>query len=813
MRRAMRRIPADAPQQNNFNEISYVSLSDADEERDGGDLIRVLVLPESPRPMESRMVHRIRAELHRMERLGSLRAMIAKRTIVAALRAWIHRFRTSRQGGSLTHSYMTYRKSVLSRNFRHTEAEMMGAEAGLCTVQAMLRAQHSKRCSVRLRDEQQRRRAATAIQRAWRRCPHRNAYIRRVLDAHARAVLCRHESLERRDMLRRHMVFLVRCHQQLYNDPCMWEAGLAIRRLPLYTADGLFLSDVVGSYVTGPMQLLAASTLRSENPLNEDAGVPSPLATIPTALRFTGFSSSAVVAAEQGGNRFSDALQPIRDMPKTDAWWGDDELDVDAELRYCQYRLFFSPEDRRLLEEAAEGNPEMLAALSFSMDAAESRLSTLGFHSKRGEGGTVLPGQQQPPPLPLQTVEDKMPYSKAFASALSFLRQPPAVDPAVQGVRQQLEAARRDPAQLLRVLCTYGHLSSELVAPFTCYGLHYQNVARGVEDQAVLSSTAIMQTCEPLVTGVAANPAEELRHCLVGVGVRKSSRSGAGAGGAVGLPLPLLEYQCRREAARGRGGATDQMGDKWLMPLASAPAALQRSGFANLATQALFHGVERAAPTADTGVTPDNTTTTSEVRNNAAGDELAKEWDHRLAAGTGEIGAAWRQFLLSISASTPADFASSRNRNAKMQLNERTETALKAAPDVSPSAPMQDRRFVGLCSHLAAPTSPSTSLLLRDFEPTGANFVKDEENNDVTGAALHEMSSAAAPVVNAAPCRSLKVKTTGNADAPITLLRAEEWWDAVARLLIQERSRRLSLGQNECEKRRSIGILRRLTPH
>ncbi|KPI88280.1 hypothetical protein ABL78_2642 [Leptomonas seymouri] len=800
-RRALRRIPVYT--------LTCASDGDGEEKMEDSDVSGAFA-PDPPPAMESRMVSRIRAELYRTERASDIRAVMAKRTLVAALREWIQKCRARKQPEGYEQWGSADGRRLLPHSPHSTGTDIQ-AENALRTVQSTLRAQYSNRRVGALREEQKRCRAATAIQRAWRRSPLRRVFIRRVHDAHAREVLCRQEAVERRDVLRLHLIFLVRCHQQLYNDPCMWEAGLAIRRLPLYTAEGLFLSDLAGSYITGPMQLLVASAVKSGDSPDPGAESRSPQAAIPTALRFTGPPSITAAAAETCRNGFLDEQQHGRDTDKTDAWWSADELDIDAELRYCQYRLFFSPGDRRLLEEEEEEKKRVLVASLSPLGPADANVTAVGITSQVYENGSLVQvRQQQSPSL---CTDDNVPYSKAFAAALAFLRQPPVVDPAIQHAMEQLEAVRNDPAQMLRVLCAHGHLTSELVAPLACYGLHYQCVARGEEDQAVLSSTAVMQLCQALVTGVAANPGEELRRCLVGAVVQRRSRgAGAGAGGGAALPLPLVEYKWRSELSLRRDGVAAHNEDKAVM-LTSAPAALQRSGFANPSTRALFDAVELVAPSRGTGSTPDNTTTIR-VQNESEGDEAQMEWDHRLAAGAGEISEAWRQLLLSMPTTAPFASPAARppmnNVNARMHLNEKPVASLVASPDTSPSAP-SDRRLVGLCSQLV-PSSSATPVLLRDFESAFAASAINQEGAVHSQSALQNAPSATVSTVRASSHCSFSSATAGPADVPVAVRCTSEWWDAVERLLIQERTKWLSLTQNESEQRRSIGILCSLAP-
>lgn len=803
MRRALQRIPTSPPRRNSCDKLPCRSHGETEESNRnlaGAIVTTASLLPSAPAAAatESRMLHRIKAELYRMERLSSFRAMIAKRTLVAALREWVLRRRAQKRcdgtsvGSAGSADLLTH--DVLA----HFLADAGGAvEEAAPTVQAMLRAHDSCRLVAKHRDGQQRRLAASAIQRAWRRSPRYGAYIHHLDDSHAREVLCRQESVERRDMLRRHFAFLVRCHQLLYNAPCMWEAGLAVRRLPLHTADGLFLSAQASPCAKGPMQLLAASNASPKtSSLNGETGVAlrssPPLSALPALLHSTGSpeGTGAVAAATVVGS------SPC--VRGGDAWWRDAlQLDMEAELRRCQYRLFFSPEDFRLLEDGG-GEEADAAATTFTVGPSPLSNTTAVSPVKNGADARTQ--------SLLAATENDVPYAEAFASALTFLRRPPSVDPGMQLALRQVEEARSAPAQLMRILQTHGHLSPELVAPFTCYGLHYQLVARGEADQAVLAATAAMQMCEPRLVGVVANPAEELRHCLVGAAVR---RLGGGEGGGLcDLPLPLEACRWRRDghlffttATAAATAAESQDARK------RAPAVMQRSGFANPATQALF----------DSGAAKQEDTDPLDA------EKAATAWDHRLAAGIGELGAAWRQLLLSLPVAPPplgtiAVDAHWTTSDKKLQRRGEEEKGNKEegnkARALVPPCGQPGRRLVGLRSHLG-PASSSASVLLRDFEPSAATPNNDsgrcEKGEHRNHAALGTECRVIAVRAAAPSKHNFSSSSFAKADrASFTVFRPEEWCDAVERLFIQERVRRLSMERNESEQRRSVGLLRRL---
>jgi hypothetical protein len=827
MRHALQRIPVYTPMMTNSS-LDEASTTSHDGINECDSICNAADAPSSTTPvMGSRMVHRIRAELDREERLSSLRATIAKRTLIAALRAWVRYRRTTPRcyRASLSDSDEDTRRLQFCAVQRRVESEGT-MEKALCTLQAVLRARHSGRSVESLRDAHQRACAATRIQRAWRRSSFHAAYIHRLHDYQARTILFRQESLERRDLLRRHVVFLVRCHQLLYNAPCMWEAGLCIRRLPLYHPDGLFLCGNTLSHLPASMQVLPATPAAQTKRIVAD-GVQKSLT---TAAAFAGpqsgeFSSHRAAAESESCRRrgVDDSFHDGRESGKcvqyaSDAKWSlSEELDVDAELRNCQYRLFFSPEDRLLLQLQEDEDEEAMTSLctpARETDSAERQQPPALANTSLGQEAGSCSGLSHTHSLtfPAQ-VDDSESYAKAFASALTSLRQQPTVDPALQHVFQRLEEVRSDPVRLMRVLRAHGHLPSELVAPFACYGLRYQSVARGEEDQSILSSTAAMQMCQPVTAGIASNLAAELRHCLAGAVPRKAGSEFSS------LPTPLEEYKWRREVplrhnrsgrrAVDAGALGEESGA--LLLRRSTTAVLQRSGFANPSTEALFHppGDETSAvqrgetgSTADVSAAGDHLNATPRPTNDGGGNRSCSPaaWDHRLAAGEAEVGAVWRQFLLSIpafsSSSSPSAAPADHVKGGSSQRNGNAESP--------PSAAQQGRRFVGLCSHLL-PSVASTPLLLRDFQqPSVSGFLATGEDKK-PGRTTWASAAGTTSVEEAASSKPRFAPPFGAATS--TVLRAEDWWDAVERLFVQERFRRRAMEQNEGVQRRSIGIL------
>lgn len=801
--------------------------------------------------MESRFLHRLRAELHRNERASELRTDVAKRTMTTALRRWAHH-RYHRQ------RHLSLRGSVMAA---FVTDPFLGAEldAALCTVQAVLRGCQSRRLVGHRSDLARQRAAVAVIERAWQRAPMYGVATRRIHDRQACEVLCRQEAVERRDLARVHFVFLVRCHQAFYNDPRMWDAGAAIRRVPLYTPHGLLGADDaadpewsgvvtpglscaetpvrIGSPGTdadlslGPSRLRApTATFQSGGPGVGHASVFDGAGPLSFHAHLVQGAGGAARGVDSGGSRAtgwgaagegtisrvtSGLLRPRSGSTRS---VGGVAGDVDAELRLCSYRLFFSPEEWRLLEEAAAAQQVQPASPLLSS------FSTLVSVRAEEASSVVAPGRAlQAVEVPsavsyaVAGIDPTMPaptYAQEFAAALTVLRQPRIFDNSGRRTVQHLRTVRGDALCILQDLRTDGYLTAAQSAPFLRAGLHYQALAQCDADLSSFAATAAMRTCRPQVAAHLACPATELRRCLVG------AIQGSGAAADSFLPVVLEERKCRARAAvtAARPAVPPRAaGEARLSPAAPSRLAISgvmRGGFANAATQALF-----AAPAAvpQFGSPAEGTSSPAAAaaaaagassptrRSSAAAASLTAEWTLRLAGGTSELGPYWREFLLALRVDTlPGASAGARAESRGVVEVTSSLKSRSLSPPPPPLLASANRQRRGLESQLC-PGPAATSFLLQDFTPTAMR------RRALGGAAGRTVASASGAVAIAPRGnRGVTASSLSSSSSTAAIVPSTEWWDAVERLLRQEYVDRTALLAGEAALRHSIAVLRRM---
>ncbi|KAI5691238.1 hypothetical protein MNV84_07943 [Leishmania braziliensis] len=744
--------------------------------------------------LESRFLHRLRAELYRKERAEELRADTAKRVIKAALRHWV-------QARRLLHRHLSLYSSVKSAcEFNPLRAAEL--DAALCSIQASLRMYGSHHLVEARRAKLLQQTAVRVLERAWRRTPHYAASIRHINDRHMREVLCRQETVERRDLLLRHLLFMIRCHQTFFNDPRMWDAGVAIRRIPLYTQHGL-LSTEGSSMAWGtavPLLPLPRVIVNSVAPCGdavaqEEQATASPRRPETSPLSATDNANGSTSAWGSPVQSRPSLLANIGSSSYAGKEEGDGRLDIDEALRLCEYRLVFSPEERQLLEEVKASLLYPTSPL-FSSDAEVRRAAHATAGLMKSDMGALAasPGELQVASAESAVNTDSsLSYAAAFASALTFIRRPRIFDASRRCTVQHLRDIRSNTLEMQQQLRAHGYVSAALVAPFLRFGLHYQGLARGDTDLSCFTTTAGMRTCRPLVAGRVACAATELRRCLVG------AVQGLGGTADSVLPVVLEEQKCRLQAvarmARQRpllkGMATSTPSE-----LRAAPTAgLMRDGFANPATEALCNGPAKHTQLLGVADLARASSHTASRRGSAVTIALVAEGSRRLTTSTDVVGPYWREFL--FAKGVDAFVTAARKQG---EAPGKADAAYQTdASSLSPPLPKRVRR--GLESRLLPGAS---SFLLRDFTPSLMRCHPPIR----AGPPPHDAATGAVAlaIVPAGTSSSLLSMPTS------TMTHPAEWWDAMERLLLQEYTDRTELLRNEAVQHSSIDALRRMTP-
>ncbi|KAG5464728.1 hypothetical protein LSCM4_00169 [Leishmania orientalis] len=742
--------------------------------------------------LESRFLHRLRAALYRQERAAELRTGIAKRVIQAALRLWAQ-----------THPFQHQRLFLLSRVQTVSERCPLRAaelDTALCSIQASLRTRESSYLVEARRVNYRQQTAARVLKRAWQKTPRYAASIRRIHDRQVRDVLCRQEAVERRDILRRRLISMVCCHQAFFNDPRMWEAGMAIRRIPLNAPHGLLSTEM--SYTlsgTAAFSSPLTSATADSVPLCGD-GAAEQVRVAASPLQPKTLQLSPAANANGSISCSSSPAPPglsHLEINRSSLHGGREEEDggrlgIDAALRLGEYRLLFSPAQWRLLVEV-EALPQLRLALPHRSGGADEQcVSHYTTESQKAERRGAHAADRSP--LQAMAAESvgngasSLSHAQSFMSALAFLRQPRSFDADCQCIARHLHDIRCSTADMQQELRTHGCVSAALAAPFLTFGLHCQGLARGDADSSSLTNTAGMKMCRPLVAGRVACAATELRRCLVGAALDRSDATDAV------LPVVLEEHRCGfKPVARKPRQRPPLAGVRALAlsyPRAAPTAGFMRDGFSNPATEALYHAATK--PTRRAGAA--DPTRASSHRGSAAGINLSVEWRRRLAISADDVGPYWREFFVSAVVNA---FVTITGKQGEVpgEANE------ARGADISSASPLPSalvRR--GLESRLF-PGAPS--YLLRDFMPSRirrhAHARAGSPPVDIAGGAV----VFAVAQAGASPSSSLSLSTRAVA-------HPGEWWDAVERLLLQEYTGRTELLSSEAAQRRSIDVLQRM---
>ncbi|KAG5465466.1 hypothetical protein CUR178_00170 [Leishmania enriettii] len=742
--------------------------------------------------LESRFLHRLRAELYRQERAAELRTGIAKRVIQAALRRWAQ-----------THPLQHRRLFLLSRVQTVSERCPVRAtelDTALCSIQASLRTRESSYLVEARRVNYRQQTAVRVLERAWQKTPRYAASIRRIHDRQVRDVLCRQESVERRDILRRRLIFMVCCHQGFFNDPRMWEAGVAIRRIPLNAPHGLLsteMSYTLSGSAAFPSPLTSAAAdavpLYGDDAAEQVRAAASPLQPetpqLSPSANANGRMSCSGSRAPSGLSHFEIIRSSFRGgREKEDGG----RLDIDAALRLGEYRLLFSPAQWRLLVEV-KALPQLRLTLPHRSGVAEEQcVSHDTTESQKAEQG----GAHASDPTQLQAMAaesvgngaSSLSYARSFMSALAFLRQPRSFDAECRFTARHLHDIRCSTADMQQELRTHGCVSAALAAPFLTFGLHCQGLARGEVGSSCLTNTAGMKMCRPLVAGHVACAATELRRCLVGAAL------GCGDAMDAVLPVVLEEHRCGLKPVARRPRQRPPLAGVRPLSLsytrATPTAVFMRDGFSNPATAALYHAATK--PTRRAGAA--DPTRTSPRQGSAAGINLSVEWRRRLAVSADDVGPYWREFFVSAAVNA---FVTITGKQGEVP----GEANAARGVDISSTSPLRPalvRR--GLESRLF-PGAPS--YLLQDFTPSRirrhAQARAGSAPVDIAGDAV----VFAVALAGGSPSSSLSLSTRAVA-------HPGEWWDAVERLLLQEYTGRTELLSSEAAQRSSIDVLQRM---
>ncbi|KAG5463991.1 hypothetical protein LSCM1_00170 [Leishmania martiniquensis] len=728
--------------------------------------------------LESRFLHRLRATLYREERAEQLRAGIAKRVIEATLSRWAQTRRLQRQ-----HLFLLCRVQAVPE---HCLVRASKLERALCGIQASLRMRESSRLAAARRLRLRQQTAARVLERAWQKSPHYAASIRRIHDRQTHDLLRRQEAVERRDLLRRHLVFMVRCHQAFFNDPRMWDAGVAIRRIPLYAPHNL-LAEVPymlsGAAASSP--LITGATADSVT-LSGDAA-----AKVQAAASLYRHKKPPLSAAANGNKSSGGWGLPVRACPGTlesamsssraDENEGGGRVDIDAALRLGEYRFFFSPAEWGLLAEV-KALPLEYLALPLCSDGAEERRTLLdATELRKAEADELAAHPSQLHVMVAGSARNgaHLPnYAQSFVAALTFLRRPRVVDADRRRTAQHLQDLRSRTAEMQQELRTHGYLSATLVAPLLRFGLHYQELAQGNADSSCFTSTAAMKTCRPLVAGRVACAATELRRCLLG------AEQGSGDVVESMLSVILEEYRCGFKAAmrtpRQKPSLAALSASALPLPRARPTAGFMRDGFSNPATEALYHP-------------PVNSTRRAGVSHPTSAN-LAAEGRRRLAVSADDVGPYWHELLVSM---VMKAFVTAPGKRGETP----GETSMASTANIrsgSALPPGLVRRGIESCLFPGAP-----SYLLQDFAPPR---IQQDAHTRAGTAPLGTASGAVAFAITRAGASPSSLLSTPTYRAGYL----REWWDALERLLLQEYADRTKLTCSEAAQRRSIGVLRHM---
>ncbi|KAG5488564.1 hypothetical protein JIQ42_00172 [Leishmania sp. Namibia] len=740
-----------------------------------------LSMSESLAALESRFLQRLRAALYRQERAAELRTGIAKRVIQAALRRWAQ-----------THPLQHRRLFLLSRVQTVSERCPLRAaelDTALCSIQASLRTRESSYLLEARRVNYRQQTAVRVLERAWQKTPRYAASIRHIHDRQVRDVLCRQEAVERRDILRRRLIFMVCCHQAFFNDPRMWEAGVAIRRIPLNAPHGLLsteMSYTLSGTAAFPSPLTSATAdsvpLCGDGAAEQVRVAASPLQPETPQLSPAANANGSICCSGSPAPPGLSHLEIIRSSLRGGREEEDGgRLDIDAALRLGEYRLLFSPAQWRLLVEV-KALPQLRLTLPLRSGGADEKAERRGAHAADPSHLQAMAAES------VGHGASSLSYAQSFMSALAFLRQPHHFDADCRCIARHLHDIRCSTAEMQQELRTHGYVSAALAAPFLTFGLHCQGLVRGDADSSSLTNTAGMKMCRPLVAGRVACAATELRRCLVGVA------HGCGDATDAVLPVVLEEHRCGfKPVARKSRQRPPLAGVRALAlsyPRATPTAGFMRDGFSNPATEALYRAATK--PTRRAGAA--DPTRASPRRGSAAGINLSVEWRRRLAVSADDVGPYWREFFVSAVVNA---FVTITGKQGEVpgEANAARGAEISSA---SPLPPALVRR--GLESRLL-PGAPS--YLLRDFMPSRmrrhAHARAGSPPVDTAGGAV----VFAVAQAGASPSSSLSLPTRAVA-------HPGEWWDAVERLLLQEYACRTELLSSEAAQRRSIDVLQRL---
>ncbi|GET93237.1 hypothetical protein, conserved [Leishmania tarentolae] len=738
-------------------------------------------MPADAAPLfESRFLHCLRAEARRIERAEQLHKRTAARVIQKA-------FRRFAQMRKIQQRHLSIYRRVLPRSiFDPIRAAEL--EASLCSIQASLRMFASIRLAEARRATILQQTTATVLDQGCQTSSNCTVPIRQIHDQELREVLCRHETVERRDLLRRHFVFLVCCHQAFFNDPRMWDAGVAIRRIPLYTHQGLLSVDSVRMICDTTTPSLTSGTVDSVALRGDAAAEDKQTSVSPLPQQSLPFSANLTVHG-----CIKDWDSPTQPGPSLleaagSGWLAGKEgdsgyFDIDAAVRLAEHRFLLSADEWRLLKEL-KSLPVSPASLLFSSGAG-------------GLVGTEV-GALAAPPSQLHTAPDdaagkescSLNYAKAFASTLTFLRRPRIVDPSVRSTVQHLHDIRNSPLKMQQELRMHGYLFAAQVAPLLRLGLHHQELARGDADLSCFTTTPGMKAWRPLVAGRVACAATELRQCLIGAVYDSGSASESV------LPVALEEQKISLKAAARAAYQTPSQMDastSKLPLLRSTPtAALLREGFSNPATEELHHASANTTRRVGGADSAYGASYTASRQSSLICTAFAAEWKRRLASCADEVGPYWCEFL---SSRRVGALVTTAGRKDKMPGE---ADAVYASGASVPSVPLPMRVRRGLESHLVR---SAPSYLLQDFMPS---LMRRHEHSGAAPSTRDAPTGSVVAAVERAGISRLSSVTTSTG----TNVHSGKWWDAVERLLLCEYTNRKELLANEAAQRSSIDVLR-----
>lgn len=692
---------------------------------------------------ESVSVFRLQLQRQKMveDRAAEICASIARRCLGRFVRKWIHSFRT-RQGRY---------KELPPNSLLRTQLQSDTIVAAVLAIQSFGFAIFSREEVQRRQLLQQCQSAARTIEAAWLRSQRYAITVRRIQDRAAQNVLIGHEYIERRELLRRQYRFLVVAHQQLFNSPLMFSAGLATRLLPsLMDSILLFTNGGVPLFPTGETGAVAVVTQDSSSQLV--AKVP-PLVGGRLARRRSG----------EGSGPFGLPTRTTWGTGPYHPYFQQHATPQQKTIQLLERRLLYSAAERQLLgkdmrlhadsDESVSGSSAGVSDCSNSFSAAHSTdMAEVATYSSNATG-------KMPPPV-LHTSAD------AFRRALDTFN---LVDS--QATPQDEEAAanwglRSATDRLYYELQMRGHISAELVAPLTCYPDLYHEVVCGRADQSALTATPGLAACKPvLVYPIASrSTSRRITSYMMDVVVKTGTerRGGAVSTEARSLPTSFVEYR-----------AFAHQGTEESQRLVSCTkAGLQRHGYTNVAMECFFSINPAPSSTATAEVAP---------------------LVNRYVASIGALGSMWWSFFV-MDCAPLAELKG--GKSSTSSHDSATATVSQVAPFPSPASTASQksaRQLVGIRSVLGG--TPK-SYLLRNWLP-GAKCSTENPPREAG-------SPACVSVVKP------EISTARESPVEPTYFNPRKWLYQMEQLLVQERTRRSRVSANESLQRSSVYSLQKI---